>query len=66
MINWISDFNYDFAIATIPIQIILLVFYGVRRNLPVGQSFCFWLVMVANLVMTSADIISCEMNEIWT
>lgn len=66
MINWISNFNYDFAIATIPIQIILLVFYGVRRNLPIGQSFCFWLVMVANLVMTSADIISCEMNEIWT
>ena len=66
MFNWISDFNYDFAIAAIPIQIILLVFYGVRRNLPIGQSFCFWLVMVANLVMTSADIISCEMNEIWT
>ena len=65
MFNWISPFNYDFAIAAIPIQVVLLVFYGVRRNLPIRQSSCFWLVMFANLVMTSADIISCEMNEIW-
>ncbi len=65
MINWISPFNYDFAIAAIPIQLILLVFYGVRRNLPIRQSSCFWFVMFANLIMTSADIISCEMNEIW-
>jgi len=65
MFNWISPFNYDFAIATIPIQIILLVFYGIRSNLPTKQSFYFWLAMFANLIMTSADIISCEMNEIW-
>ncbi|WP_044915715.1 EAL domain-containing protein [Butyrivibrio sp. WCE2006] len=65
MYNWISPFNYDFAIAAIPIQVILLLFYGVRRNLPIRQSSCFWLVMFANLVMTTADIISCEMNEIW-
>ncbi len=65
MFNWISSFNYDFAIATIPIQLILLIFYGVRRNLPVRQSSCFWLVMFSNLVMTSSDIISCEMNEVW-
>ncbi|SFG65768.1 EAL domain-containing protein [Oribacterium sp. WCC10] len=65
MFNWISPFNYDFAIAAIPIQIILLVFYGFRRNLPIWQSTCFWLVMFSNLVMTTADIISCEMNEIW-
>ena len=65
MINWISPFNYDFAIASIPIQIILLVFYGFRRNLPTKQSFFFWLAMSANLVMTTSDIISCEMNEIW-
>ncbi len=44
MFNWISPFNYDFALAAIPIQIILLVFYGVRRNLPIRQSSCFWLV----------------------
>lgn len=30
MFNWISPFNYDFAIAAIPIQIVLLIFYGVR------------------------------------
>ncbi len=65
MFNWISPFNYDFAIAAIPIQVVLLVFYGVRRNLPIRQSSYFWIIMFANLVMTSADIISCEMNEIW-
>lgn len=66
MFNWISPFNYDYAIATIPIQVILLMFYGFRRNLPTRQSLYFWIVMVANLSMTLADIISCEMNEIWT
>ncbi len=65
MIEWISSFNYDFAIASIPIQVILLVFYGVRRNLPTKQSAYFWFVMIANLIMTLSDIISCEMNEIW-
>ncbi len=66
MINWISPFNYDFAIAAIPIQIVLLVFYGFRRNLRIRQSNRFWIIMITNLIMTSADIISCEMNEIWT
>lgn len=65
MINWISPFNYDFAIATLPVQIILLVFYGFRRNLPLMQSYCFWYILISNFVMTTADIISCEMNEIW-
>ncbi len=65
MIDWISPFNYDFAIATIPIQIILLMFYGIRRNLPTIQSMFFWFIMIANLIMTTSDIISCEMNEIW-
>ena len=43
MFNWISPFNYDFAIASIPIQIILLLFYGFRRNLPIRQSVFFWI-----------------------
>ena len=65
MFNWISPFNYDFAIASIPIQIILLLFYGFRRNLPIRQSFFFWIAMSSNLIMTISDIISCEMNEVW-
>lgn len=65
MFHWYSDFNYDFALAAIPIQIILLVFYGIRRNLPIRQSYVFLIVMLANIVMTLADLISCEMNEIW-
>ena len=65
MFNWISPFNYDFAIASIPIQIILLLFYGFRRNLPIRQSLFFWIAMSSNLIMTISDIISCEMNEVW-
>ncbi len=66
MYTWISDFNYDFAVATIPIQLILLVFYGIRKNLPTKQSFYFWIAMTANFIMTISDIVSCEMNEIWS
>ncbi|MBO7677188.1 MAG: EAL domain-containing protein, partial [Erysipelotrichaceae bacterium] len=66
MINWLSEYDYDFAIATIPVQIILLIFYSSRRNLPIRQSTSFSIVMVTNLIMTITDIISCEMNEIFT
>ncbi len=66
MYNWISEFNYDFAVATIPIQLILLVFYGIRENLPTKQSYYFWLAMVSNFTMNLTDIVSCELNEIWT
>ena len=62
----LSHYNYDYALASIPIQLILLIFYCSRRNLPVRSSFSFLLVMIANLVMTAFDLISCEMNEIWT
>ena len=63
---WLSDYNYDFALASIPIQLVLLAFYLSRRNLPIRQSFSFLAAMVANLVMTVSDIVSCEMNEVWT
>ena len=66
MIQWLSDYNYDFALAAIPVQVILLLFYCFRRNLPVRQHRSFLAVMAFNLTMTVADIVSCEMNEIWT
>lgn len=66
MFHWLSGYNYDYALAAIPIQVILMVFYCSRRNLPIRQSRSFLFVMIANLVMTITDIISCEMNEIWT
>ena len=66
MINWLSKYDYDFAIATIPIQIILLAFYGSRRNLPIRQSVSFSVVMITNLIMTVTDIVACEMNEVFT
>lgn len=65
MFQQLSHYNYDYALASIPIQLILLLFYCSRRNLPVRSSASFLLVMIANLVMTAFDLISCEMNEIW-
>lgn len=66
MFNWLSNYNYDYALAAIPIQLILLVFYCSRRNLPVRSSYSFFWVMIANLVMTVFDLISCEMDAVWT
>ena len=65
MIQWLSNYNYDFALAAIPVQVILLLFYCFRRNLPVRQHRSFLAVMYFNLVMTVVDIVSCEMNEVW-
>ncbi len=64
MIQWLSNYNYDFALAAIPVQVILLLFYCFRRNLPVRQHRSFLAVMYFNLVMTVVDIVSCEMNEV--
>ncbi len=38
MFQWLSQYNYDFALAAIPIQLLLLIFYCSRRNLHAGQS----------------------------
>ena len=65
MWNWLSDYNYDFALATIPVQLILMMVYLERQQLPTRQSRSFWLVMIMNLVMTITDIASCELNEVW-
>lgn len=66
MFTWISTYNYDYALAAIPIQVILLAVFGFRRNLPVRASISFLLVMVNNLIMTITDIAACEINEVWT
>ena len=65
MWTWLSDYNYDFALATIPIQVILMIVYVMRQQLPTRQSRSFMLVMVMNIIMTVTDIIACELNEVW-
>ena len=65
MIHGLSPYNYDFAVAAIPLQLILMFFYGIRRNLPVRRNRLFLLVMLSNLTMTIFDLVSCEMNEVW-
>ena len=66
MFQWLSHYNYDFALAAVPIQLILLAFYCSRKNLPIRSSKSFLWVMLANLAMTVFDLVSCEMNEVWT
>lgn len=63
---WLSAYNYDFALATIPIQLVLFAFFVQQWSLPIRQNRTFIAVMVANFIMTVTDIIACEMNEIWT
>ena len=63
--NWLSHYNYDFALAAIPIQLILLLFYCSRKNLPIRSSRSFLWVMIANLTMTVFDLIACEMIADW-
>ena len=65
MINWLGNYNYDYVLASIPIQLILLILYCLRRNLPIRSSYSFLWVMIANLVMTAFDVAACEMNTVW-
>ena len=65
MWNWLSNYNYDFALATIPIQLILMTVYYLRRQLPTRQSRSFWWVMIMNVIMTITDVWACELNEVW-
>lgn len=65
MIHGLSPYNYDFAVAAIPLQLLLMLFYGIRRNLPVRRNRLFLVVMLSNLTMTVFDLVSCEMNEVW-
>ena len=64
--EWLSEYNYDYALASIPIQLVLIAFYCSWRNLPIRQSRSFLWVMLINLVMTTSDIVACEMSEVWT
>lgn len=65
MYNWLSSYNYNYAIAAVPIQMVLLTFYCLRRNLPIRRSKSFMAIMWLNLVMTITDIVACELNELW-
>ena len=47
MINWLGNYNYDYVLASIPIQLILLILYCLRRNLPIRSSYSFLWVMIA-------------------
>ncbi|MCR5758090.1 MAG: EAL domain-containing protein [Selenomonas sp.] len=65
MWNWVANYNYDYALAAIPVQLILMVVYFLRQQMPTRQSRSFWMVMIMNIIMTITDILSCEINAVW-
>ena len=66
MFHWVSSYDFDFIVASIPIQIILIVFYCSRKNLPLRSSRSFLTIMLANLAMMISDIYACEMLAEWS
>ncbi|WP_022749615.1 EAL domain-containing protein [Lachnobacterium bovis] len=64
MINWLSNYNYDYAIAAIPVHALFLAFYFSHKNLPIRKNKSFLLVLWTTLIMNISDIMSCEMVAI--
>ncbi len=65
MINWLSDYNFDFDISSITIQLLILICYCARKNMPVRQNKSFLHAMIANLFVSLFDISACEVLAVW-
>lgn len=65
MINGLSGYNYDFDMVSITIQLLILICYIARKNMPVRQNSSFLRAMIANLVVSFFDIVACELLAIW-
>jgi len=65
LFQFIASYNCDFALATLPIELILLGAFCLRRNLPVASSRSFLAVMFFSLVMTFSDIYACVIIDSW-
>ena len=55
-----SGYNFDFLLASIPIQATLILFYLFKRNLPIRRSSFFLTVLLLNVAMTVFNILGCE------
>lgn len=58
ILSVLTNYNCDLALATIPVQITLMVYYFATRYLPTRQSRSFVAVLVVSLLMTVSDIVS--------
>ncbi len=65
MIATVIGLNYDYAIASIPIIIILLIFFSTRKNLPIRRTYLFLFLVFNELFLNIFDILSCELSEHW-
>ena len=65
MLQFIGAYNYDFALAAAPIQLILLLYWIFRGTLPIRSSTSFLVAMVTNLIMIVSDVAACEIIAIY-
>ena len=65
MLQFIGAYNYDFALAAAPIQLVLLLYWIFRGTLPIRSSASFLLAMVTNLVMIVSDVAACEIIAVY-
>ena len=58
--------NYDFEIAALAFEIVLLIFYFAKRHLPTKKNKYFILAMCTGCLATFMDIVSGVANEYWS
>ncbi len=58
-------YNFDFEIAALAFEIVLLIFYFAKRHLPTKKNKYFIFAMCSGCLATIMDIISGVANEYW-
>ncbi|MCR5774641.1 MAG: GGDEF domain-containing protein [Lachnospiraceae bacterium] len=57
--------NFDFEIAALAFEVVLLIFYFAKRHLPTKQNRYFILAMVSGCISTFMDMLSALMDVYW-
>ncbi|MBQ7583681.1 MAG: EAL domain-containing protein [Lachnospiraceae bacterium] len=58
-------YNFDFEIAALAFEIVLLIFYFAKRHLPTKKNRYFIFAMCSGCLATTMDIVSGVANEYW-
>ena len=58
-------YNFDFEIAALAFEIVLLIFYFAKRHLPTKKNRYFIFAMCSGCLATTMDIVSGIANEYW-
>lgn len=65
MFQWLSTYNCDFALATLPVQLLLFLFYFGKSYLPTRQNRDFVTALGLNFALTIVSIAACAWNPGW-